>query len=145
MSKNESIDKRGIRHSAWVGLLLVFVAAMTLEATSLIQYYFSKSALEQEATKHAETQLEATRNKIMDVIDQTESAVRNSLWIAQWCLDYPDSLTRVCYRIVDYNPVIVGSTVALVPGYDRRKPLYAPYVCRDADSLAIKTLSLIHI
>lgn len=141
MSKNESIDKRGIRQSAWVGLLLVFVAAMTLEATSLIQYYFSKSALEQEATKHAETQLEATRNKIMDVIDQTESAVRNSLWIAQWCLDYPDSLTRVCYRIVDYNPVIVGSTVALVPGYDRRKPLYAPYVCRDANNLAIKTLA----
>jgi len=141
MSKNESIDKRGIRHSAWVGLLLVIVAAMTLEATSLIQYYFSKSALEQEATKHAETQLEATRNKIMDVIDQTEAAVRNSLWIAQWCLNVPDSLTRVCYRIVEYNPVIVGSTVALVPGYDRRKPLYAPYVCREADSLAIKTLA----
>lgn len=141
MKNIETNKKSFLNRSAWAGLLLVLVAALTLEATSLIQYYYSKKGLVAEATKRAETQLEATRNRVMDVINQTESAVRNSIWIAQWCLDVPDSLSRVCQRIVEGNPVVVGSTVALMPGYSRRYPLYAPYVCQQADTIAIKTLA----
>jgi len=121
-------------------LLLVIIAAVTLEATALVQLYFSQKGIREEADMRAESQLDATRNKIMDVIDQAEAAVRNSVWIAQWCMDYPDSLVLVCRRLVEDNPVVVGSTVALVPGYKARKPLFAPYVFRDGDEL--KTLSL---
>ena len=112
-------------------LLLVVVAALTLEATALVQFYFSQKGIKEEASMRAESQLESTRNKIMDVIDQAEAAVRNSVWIAQWCLNYPDSLSRVCQRMVEDNPVVAGSTVALVPGYLRENPLFSPYVCRD--------------
>ncbi|MBO4340334.1 MAG: SpoIIE family protein phosphatase [Bacteroidales bacterium] len=121
-------------------LLLVFVAALTLEATALVQFYFSQKGMRKEADLRAESQLDATRNQIMDVIDQAEAAVRNSVWIAQWCLDYPDSLVLVCRRLVEDNPVVVGSTVALVPGYKARKPLFAPYVFRNGEEL--QTLSL---
>ena len=127
--------------STWAGLLLVAVAALTLEATSLIQYYFSVNGLQEEASKRAETQLESTRNKIMDVIDQAESAVRNSVWIAQWCLNVPDSLPRVSTRIVEDNPVVLGSTIALVPGYNPILPLYAPYVYKQDDSLRFQSLA----
>ena len=41
-------------------LLLVFVAAVTLEATALVQFYFSQKALRQEAELKAESQLEAS-------------------------------------------------------------------------------------
>ena len=122
------------------GLVLVIVAALTLEATALVQFYYSQKAIREEADLRAESQLEATRSKILDVIDQAEAAVRNSVWIAQWCLDVPDSLVRVCTRLVEDNPVVSGSTVALVPGYKARKPLFAPYVYRDGEQL--KTLSL---
>ena len=121
-------------------LLLVFVAAITLEATALVQFYYSQKSLREEANLRAESQLEATRNKIMDVIDQAEAAVRNSTWIAQWCLDYPDSLQRVSWRLVEDNPVVVGSTVALVPGYNPKLPLFAPYVVRNGEQ--IQALSL---
>ena len=121
-------------------LLLVFVAAITLEATGLVQFYYSQKSLREEANLRAESQLEATRNKIMDVIDQAEAAVRNSVWITQWCLDYPDSMVLVCQRIVNDNPVVVGSTIALVPGYLAKRPLFAPYVVREGDQL--KALSL---
>ena len=122
-------------------LLLVFVAAVALEATALVQFVFSQRTLRQEAELRAEAQLETTRYEIMDIIDQAEAAVRNSVWIAQWCLNVPDSLHRVCQRIVADNPVVAGSTVALVPGYRADRPLFSPYVYRDADD-SLRILSL---
>ena len=38
MKKRENIRSVFSRRSTWTGMLLVFVAAITLEATSLIQY-----------------------------------------------------------------------------------------------------------
>ena len=122
-------------------LSLVIVAALTLEVTALVQYYYSQKGIREEASMRAESQLESTRNKIMDVINQAEAAVRNSVWIAQWCLDYPDSLQRVCQRMVEDNPVVAGSTVAMVPGYLKDRPLFAPYVYRN-ESGSLQLLSL---
>lgn len=119
-------------------LLLVIVAAMTLEATTLVQFYFSQKGIREEANLRAESQLDATRNKIMDVINQAEAAVRNSVWIAQWVLDYPDSAVRVCERLVTDNPVVVGSSLALVPGYNPRRSLLAPYVYRDGSGSLVE-------
>ncbi len=127
--------------SSGLALLLVLVAAFTLEATALVQYYFTQKGIRKEASLRAESQLEATRYEILDVIDQTEAAVRNSVWIAQWCLDIPDSLGAVCRKLVQDNPVVAGSTVALVPGYLKDRPLYSPYVCRD-DQGGFQMLSL---
>ena len=122
-------------------LLLVIVAAVALEVTALVQFYFSQQGLREEAKLRAESELNATSFEIMDIIDQAEAAVRNSVWIAQWCLDFPDSLERVCERIVSDNPVVAGSTVALVPGYRADRPLFSPYVCREPDG-SLKALSL---
>ena len=129
------------RKAATTGLLLVVVAAIALETSSLIQYYYSKKGLESGATRRAETQLESTRNEIMSVINQAETAVRNSVWITRWCLDVPDSLPSVCRRVVQDNPVVLGSTVAFVPGYDRRRPLFSPYVFRQDTGLVCRSLA----
>lgn len=130
-----------LRHSAGMGLLLVIVAALTLELTGLVQYYFSKKGIREEASRRAESQLEATRLQIVDIVDQAESAVRNSVWIARWCLENTDSLHAVARRVVEDNPVVVGSTVALVEGYDKKHPLLAPYACREDGNVIIKSLA----
>ena len=141
MALNDSI-KTVVRKSRGTGLLLVFVAAATLEATTLIQYLSSQRMLKREASQRAESELRATRNQIMDVVDQAEAAVHNSIWIARWCLDYPDSLVVVSRRIVEENPSVMGSTFALVPGYNKNHPLFSPYVCRSADgNIEIKSLA----
>ena len=121
------------RKSAGTSLLLIVVAAVTIEATTLIQYFSSQRMLKQEASLRAESELRSTRNQIMDIVDQAEAAVHNSIWITRWCLDYPDSLAVVSRRIVEENPSVMGSTIALVPGYNKKLPLFAPYVCRTAD------------
>ncbi len=140
--KNDTSEKRINRHTALSGLLLIIVAAATLAATSFIQYYFAEKGLRDEATTRAKSQLKATRNQIMDIVNQTESAVRNSVWIASWCLDYPDSLDRVAKRLVRDNPVVIGSTVAVVPDYYKRRPLFAPYAFRaDSGEFILKSLA----
>ena len=89
----------------------------------------------------AESQLETTRIQIMDVVNQAEAAVRNSVWIARWCLDVPDSLQVVARRVVEDNPVVMGSTLALVPDYDKKHPLFSPYACRENGEIVIKSLA----
>lgn len=136
-----TIDKKQIHHSARMGLLLVIVAAITLEATALVQFYFSQKGIREEASMRAESQMEATRNRIMDIVNQTEASVRNSVWIAQWALSVPDSLYRVAQRIVEDNPVVMGSTVALVPGYLSSRKLFSPYVYEGEEGLVFRSLA----
>ena len=142
MKIKDLTDKTFLKQSAAAGLLLVIVAVITLEATALIQYYFSQKGIKEEATMRAESQLDATRNQIMDIVNQTEAAVRNNEWIAQWCLGVPDSLFRVTQRMVEDNPTVMGSTIAVVPGYLKDRPLFSPYSCRAADgSIELKSLA----
>lgn len=130
------------KKSARMGLILILIAALTLEATSITQYVFSQKGIRDEASQRAESQMETTKARIMDVINQAEAAVRNSVWIAQWCLEVPDSMGRVTQRIVQDNPVVVGSTVAFVPGYDRERGLFAPYSYREEGTGRIKLKNL---
>ena len=136
-------DNGWIRKAARGGLLLVLVAAITLEATNLIQYQFAKNGIREEATLRAQTQMEATRLEILNVIDQAEAAIRSTAWAARWGLNHLDTLPALAAQIVKDNPVILGSTVALVPGYNKKRPLFAPYAYRAAgqDSIRIKTLA----
>ena len=133
--------KSVIKQSASAGLLLIIVAALTLEATAVIQYIFSKRGIQQEATLRAEGELETTRVQILDVVNQTETAVRNNEKIAAWCLNLPDSLPMVARLMVEDNPVVAGSTIALAPGYYKNRPLYAPYACREGDRVVLKSLA----
>ena len=134
-------EKPLMKRSTRTAVMVVVVAALTLEATSLIQTFYAQRGLREEAAKRAESQLELTRNEILDIIDQTETAVRNNVWIARWCLDHQDSAGVVCRRMVADNPVVVGSTVALVPGYSSRYPLDAPYVYRNDEGLQFQSLA----
>ena len=142
MKKEERIKNKDLGMSTRAGLLLVVVAIITLEATGIIQYYFSQRSIKEEASLRAQSELKSAENEIMGIVDQAESAVRNSLWVAEWCLENPDSLARVPQRIVANNPVVVGSTFALIPGYSQKYPLCAPYATRDPETGEMQTLSL---
>ena len=115
------------RSGTWVRLVLVLMAAVVLEATSIMQQRFLARSTRREAVIKAENVLSTTQYEIMDVVEQAEQAIRDNMWIAQWCLDNPDSLQNVTRRIVEDHTAVVGSTVALVPGYNKKLPFFAPY------------------
>ena len=141
MKPNKKDNKKG-GLSIKSRLLLVVEATITLEATAIIQFVFAQREIKQEASLRAKSELTSAEHKIMDVVNQAEAAVRNSIWVAEWCLEYPDSLHRIPQRVVSENPVVVGSTMALVPGYNAEHPLYAPYVAKDLETGKLRTLSL---
>ena len=123
------------RLAARQGLLVMVIAIFTLEATALIQYFYSQKILSEEANRRAHGQLEATELQITGVMDQVETAVKNSLWSVQQELSRPDSLAAITARLVGTNPVISGSTVALT---DKN---LAPYSFSTADG-TVQTSSL---
>ena len=93
--KSDRKDNKKLGMSLRARLLLVIVATITLEATAIIQFVFAQREIKQEASLRAESELRSAENKIMDVVNQAEAAVRNSIWVAEWCLEYPDSLERI--------------------------------------------------
>ena len=124
------------------GIMIVLVAALTIEGTSLLELKFAQNALKREALLSAQSSMEETKDRIMEVVTETEAALRNSVWIAQWSLYETDSLKNICKRIVQDNPTINGSSVALVPGYSKRKPLMAPFAYRDENGeVLLKSLA----
>ena len=130
------VDKR-----KWFRIFLVFVAAAILEATSILQFRELYNTSKQAARKTAEHILTTSRFAILDVVEQAEQAVRDNMWIARWCLEYPDSLGSVSARIVENNKAISGSTIALVPGHSKKFPLWAPYAHQNGDKVEITSLA----
>ena len=129
------LSKKNVRY-ALQALATVIVALVTLEATSLIQYYFSRKTIYEEATRRAEGQLEATNLKITDILDQVETTVRNNVWPVRKTLASPDSLWSLTRRIVDCNPCVSGSCIALMEDYLPQKGrLFAPYAFRNGDRI----------
>ena len=49
-----------VRWFARQGFLIILTAAIILEATAVIQFYFAQKGLREEATHRAESELEAT-------------------------------------------------------------------------------------
>ena len=122
---------------AFQALATVIVALATLEATSLIQYYFSRKSIYEEATRRAEGQLQTTNLEITDVLDQVETTVRNNVWPVRKTLANPDSLWSLARRIVDCNPSVSGTAIALMEDYFPQKGrLFCPYAYRDGDRIA---------
>lgn len=128
-----AISRAARRFYARQGLLIVIIAALALEATSIIQYYFSRKGIREEAAMRAESELEATGLRITGVMDQVETAVHSNVRQVRERLGLPDSLAAVSRDIVEDNAVVFGSCVALVPGTGGA---FAPYSYQSADSIA---------
>ncbi|MBP3269378.1 MAG: SpoIIE family protein phosphatase, partial [Bacteroidales bacterium] len=127
MKKMPDLRKRFLRRELWTGMLLLVVAALTLEATSLVQYFFARKSLTEIVSQRAEDNLKSTKADIMNILNQVETAIRNDIWMVRSCLPVRDTIWKVTEHVVRENPAVVGSTVALVPGYYEDRPLFAPY------------------
>ena len=121
---------------AFQAIATVIVALATLEGTFLIQYFFSRNTLYEEATRQAEEELEATNLQITDVLDQVETAVRNNVWPVRKTLAVPDSLWPLTRRIVECNPPVFGAAIAVKEDYfpDRGR-LFATYAYRSGNQI----------
>ena len=125
-----------LRRSVWTGILLVVIAAATLEATGLLQYLFSRKMLTEEARQRAESEMALARQKIENVMSSVEIATENLSWTAGLILDNPDYFFIPIRRMMETNAIIVDGALAFTEGfYPERGKWFEPLVARRGDTL----------
>ena len=125
-----------LRRSVWTGILLVVIAAATLEATGLLQYLFSRKMLTEEARQRAESEMALARQKIENVMSSVEIATENLSWTAGLILDNPDYFFIPIRRMMETNDIIVDGALAFTEGfYPERGKWFEPLVARRGDTL----------
>ena len=93
------------------------MAALLLESIALIQWYFSRKGLLEEATRRAESELAMNRLEIEKITGNVEAAARNTSWLLEYGLDRPDLVWNILRQLMENNPDVKDVGVAYVADY----------------------------
>ncbi len=116
------------------GVALILVAALLLESIALIQWYFSRKGLLEEATRRAESELAMNRLEIEKITGNVEAAARNTSWLLEYGLDRPDLVWNILRQLMENNPDVKDVGVAYVADYfPSQGRWYEPLLARRAD------------
>ena len=116
------------------GLKLLLVAALLLEATSLIQFFFAKKGLQEEANRRAESELVINRLEVEKVTNTVEQAARDIAWVLKDKLASPETFEASLKQMLDTNPVIIDAALAFTPEfYPKYGHWYEPLLARRTD------------
>ena len=121
--------------SALHGVLIVLIAVVTLAVGSLVSYYRMRGMVEKSAYRQAQESIDNLEQDFTLVAELVECAVRNNLWSAGVVVAQRDSLWGLTERIVEDNPMIFGSAMALVD-VD-----FAPYAYRRGNEIVSTQLA----
>lgn len=112
-------------------ILLIVVAAVLIELTSLSMYWFSSQGIREEVKHRAETELNVKSLEIQKVMTAVEARTSNSAWMVERTLSQPDSLYTVLRHLVTGSEDIVGAAVLFEADYYPQKGRwYEPYVVK---------------
>ncbi|MBR7086348.1 MAG: SpoIIE family protein phosphatase [Prevotella sp.] len=115
-------------------LIIIFTAAVLIETTSLVQYFYAREGIREGVQQRAESELAVRNLKINNVMNAVEVAVQNMAWIVELSLDRPDTMYAVTRKMLACNDIIVGSAVAFEPNYYPQKGRqFSPYSYKTAD------------
>ncbi len=116
---------------ARTGIALIVLAALLIEVTAAVQYWFAYRGIREEVKHRAESELKVKSLEIQRVLTSVEVAIENHVWNVERLLVYPDSLLGAVRCIVEENPQFAGAGIAFVPNYYPEKGYwYEPYAKR---------------
>lgn len=132
--KIHDIDRKFLSRSRWTGALLILVAAATLEATGLVQYFFSVRGLREESERRAESEMAEARKEIENITISVERSVESMAWSAVRSIDDPDSLFVYIQRLMEFTPSVADGAFAFIDGYYPSKGhWFEPLIARRED------------
>lgn len=95
---------------------------------------FAGKLVKQEATNHAQSELNNTVHIIDDHLHQVQVATLSMEWAIHQKLHSPDELIELAVQLNENNPQIVGSCIAFRPHYYKEKgEMFAPYAYKDKE------------
>ncbi len=127
----DSLEKSIKKRSAWSGVMLILVAAITLEATGLIQYFFATKGLQEEAERRTNSEMQQVSGEIENITYSVEKSVQSMSWIIGRELSHPDSMFVYIKRLMEFTPSVANSAVAFVEDfYPSKGHWYEPLIAR---------------
>lgn len=125
-----------------VSITILVVAAVLLELTSLVQYFFAQDAIREEVVHRAQNELKVKSLTIQNALVSVESAVKNMAWVVEKELQHPDSMYSFARRLVINNQSITGAALVFKPDYYKSEgKFFEPYAARRTSG-TIETLQL---
>ena len=135
----KNISSEALRSN--VSVILIIFAAILVEFTSIVQYFYAQEGILQAVENRAQGELRIKSLKIQNVMNEIEVAVREMAWAVERDLDRPDSMVVITRRLLSDNSIIVGSAVAFEPNYYKKRGLqFAPYSYRNNGVVISKQL-----
>lgn len=114
-----------------IGIVILVVAAVLLEVTSLVQYWFASESIRDEVVHRAHSELKVKSLTIQNALVAVEAAVKNMTWVVEKDLQHPDSMYSIARRLLVNNPNIVGVGIVFKPNYYKSQgKLFEPYAAR---------------
>lgn len=116
--------------SKW-SLAVIITAAVLIEVTSAVQFWYARQGINEGVQYRAETELHNKSLEIRNVMFAVETAAKNMLWAVEGQLQQPDSLPSMLRLLVENNDVIAGCGIGFVADYYPQKGRwYEPYAAR---------------
>ena len=123
-----------------VGIMVI--AAILVEAISIVQYQRIRSFLDEEMNTRARVVLGSMAQKAGQALELTEATMRENLWEVRRSLSHPDSVFQAMVRLIDDNPHVQGGCIAFVPDYYPSKGrLFEPYAYRENGKIQVRQIA----
>ena len=119
-------------HKAQAGIAFIIIAAALSQVLNIALYFYTRNKIRQQSIERTYHYMERTQ-RITNLETSVESAVQATMGEVQVNLNNPEMLYGITSRLVSNNEYIVGSAVAMRPGYYPQKDrLFAPFAYPEA-------------
>lgn len=127
--------------------LIIYVLSFTLVVFAIVvmQFYnYSRKQVTDSAIAHTHGLLSSIAIQISSELQIVETIIKQSAWMVEANIHNPDLLPNILTPVIRDNSLIIGSSIAFVPGYYQEKGkyfmLYASYEDEQEKEISVRTL-----
>jgi len=116
-----------LRKGTKTGIVLVVAAALLSQLFNIAQYIYTRNEIRTETAERTQKNMEKVQH-VENMKNRVEAAVQTAMANVHANLGKPAMFYSIASQLVTQNEMIVGSAVAMKPGYYPQKDkLYAPF------------------
>ena len=82
---------------------IIFIAAVLVEATNAVQFWYAKRGIKDGVERRAKGELRAKSLEIENVTTAVEAAIDNMVWAVEAELSHPENIPAITLRLLEQN------------------------------------------
>ena len=121
---------------------IVVIAAVIVEAISVVQYQRLRAMMQEEMDTRSRVVVGSMANEIAHTLELTTLTMYENLWEVQRSLPHPDSVFQALVYLIDDNPHVSGGCLAFVPDYYPSKGrLFEQYASKENCTIVLRQIA----